>query len=129
MAIFGSRELRFFCTWYDQFICHQSVVDYHTNNTTFKIFIYGKETVGIFRVIWGWKLFWTKKQKDSLGEFLTELNSTENKITVRNIAKFWRGGIYNLKLQSKILQNSQEVEFITHKYMHKYCKIIKWHNL
>ena len=75
------------------------------------------------------EILFTKEHKDSLGEFPTKLYYTENKITVRNIAKFSRGGIYKPSLQAEILQNYQEVEFINHHYRQKSCKIKKRWNL
>ena len=78
---------------------------------------------GAFRI----EILFTKEHKDSLGEFPTKLYYTENKITVRNIAKFSRGGIYKPSLQAEILQNSQVVELINHQYRQKYCKILnRW---
>ena len=46
-AGFGAGALLVFCTQSDQFICHQSVVAYHTNHITFKIFIYGRQTLSV----------------------------------------------------------------------------------
>ena len=51
-------------------------IAYHTNPSTFKMCINGSETVGIFRVIWGWELLWTREHKDSVGEFIKEIYST-----------------------------------------------------
>ena len=48
-----------------------------------------------------------------------------DKIIGKNIAKFWRGGIYKPSIQAEILKNSQEVEFINQDYRQKYCKTPK----
>ena len=58
-------------------------------------------------MILGWKLFWTKEHKDSLGEFLTEFYSTEHKITARNITTFSRGEIYRPSLKAEMLKDSE----------------------
>ena len=41
----------------------------------------------------------------------------------RNIVKFWKGEIHKPSSQTEILQNSQEVIFISHQYRQKYWKI------
>ena len=53
-----------------QLFSYPQVIAYPTNNPTFKVCIIRREAVGVLRVLWGWKLFWTRERKYSLDEFL-----------------------------------------------------------
>ena len=92
-------------------------------------------------MILGWELFWIKKHRDSLVEFLTELYSCKQSITGRNIAKLSRGHYMQkyfkvvrrwdlLKiLQTKILKFFEKAEFMNQNCRGKYCAFMKRRNL
>ena len=95
---------------------------------TIQFFFCLQVTVGVMRVLWGWKLFWTREYKTQSVNFWHKSIPHNTMITNRNIAKFWRGGIYKPSSQTKIWERYQEVEFINHSIQTEILQNIKMWN-
>ena len=76
---------------------------------TYSVFSWLQVIIGFLRLLWGWKLFWTRKHKNSVGDFLAKVCFIKH------------------RLQAEILQNSQEVEFMNQDNRQTYYKILKQH--